>query len=164
MGDTNVGNAPLGMQIEVEFALAAAKSANIDNATENGCRLHIAVDETTRHLVDDQIYALSVCCVQYQIGPIRISRIDGKIGAIMLESGPAISARRRSYYQLRAGYIRPGLLCVQCGEPFTLSHARLDASNVEDLSDPFQAMCPECNGEGFYRHSDIQIMVAINGP
>jgi hypothetical protein len=61
-------------------------------------------------------------------------------------------------------FTRPGLLCAQCGEPFTLSRARLDASRVEDLSDPFQATCPECDHEATYRQSNIQIMVAVDGP
>ena len=63
-----------------------------------------------------------------------------------------------------AGFTRPGLLCVQCGEPFTLSRARPDASRVEDLPDPFQATCPECNHEATYRQIAIQIMVPVDGP
>ena len=62
------------------------------------------------------------------------------------------------------GYVRPGLLCAQCGEPFTLTRARPDATRIEDLSDPFQATCPECNGEAAYRHSDVQNMIAVDGP
>ena len=62
------------------------------------------------------------------------------------------------------GFTRPGLLCMQCSEPFTLSRARPDATRVEYLSDPFQATCPECDREATYRQSDIQIMVAVDGP
>jgi hypothetical protein len=62
------------------------------------------------------------------------------------------------------GFTRPGLLCAQCGEPFTLSRARPDASRVEDLPDPFQATCPECDHQTAYRKSNIQIMIPVDGP
>jgi DNA-directed RNA polymerase subunit RPC12/RpoP len=62
------------------------------------------------------------------------------------------------------GFTRPGLLCVQCGEPFTLSRTRPDASRIEDLSDPFQAACPECAHEAAYRKSAIQLMLPVDGP
>ena len=62
------------------------------------------------------------------------------------------------------GFTRPGLLCPQCGEPFTLSGVRSDATRVEDLSDPFQVTCPECDREATYRQSDILIMVPVDGP
>lgn len=61
------------------------------------------------------------------------------------------------------GFTRPGLLCVQCGEPFTLSLVRPDAREIEDLSDPFHARCPECDREAIYRKSDIQIMIPVDG-
>ena len=63
-----------------------------------------------------------------------------------------------------SNFTRPGLLCVQCGKPFTLSRARPDARTVEDLSDPFQATCPECEHEATYRQSNIQIMAPVDGP
>jgi len=63
-----------------------------------------------------------------------------------------------------AGFTRPGLLCVLCGEPFTLSRVRPDVSRVEDLSDPFQATCPECDHQASYRRSNIQIMIPVDGP
>ena len=62
------------------------------------------------------------------------------------------------------GFTRPGLLCVHCGEPFTLSRARPDASRIDDLPDPFQATCPECDQEAVYRKSDIQFIVPVDGP
>ena len=62
------------------------------------------------------------------------------------------------------GFTRPGLQCVQCGEPFTLSRARPDAECIENLSDPFQATCPECEYEAAYQKSAIQIMVPVDGP
>ena len=37
------------------------------------------------------------------------------------------------------GFTRPGLLCAHCGEPFTLSRARPDASRIDDLPDPTAA-------------------------
>jgi DNA-directed RNA polymerase subunit RPC12/RpoP len=61
------------------------------------------------------------------------------------------------------GYTRPGLLCVQCGEPFTLSHARPDVSRIDELSNPFKAACPECAHEAPYQKSSIQIMVPVDG-
>ena len=62
-----------------------------------------------------------------------------------------------------AGFTRPGLLCVLCGEPFTLSRVRPDVSRVEDLSDPFQATCRECDQQAIYRKSDIPIIVPVDG-
>jgi hypothetical protein len=83
-------------------------------------------------------------------GPtICYSRVAGQLGAKAMNS---------------FGSTRPGLLCAQFGEPFTLSRARPDASRIEDLPDPFQATCPECDQEAIYRKSDIQIMVAVDGP
>jgi hypothetical protein len=61
-------------------------------------------------------------------------------------------------------FTRPGLLCFKCGGPFTLSRVRPDVTRVEDLSDPFRVTCPECDHEATYRQSDIQIMVAVDGP
>jgi Zn finger protein HypA/HybF involved in hydrogenase expression len=61
-------------------------------------------------------------------------------------------------------YIRPGLLCRECGEPFTLSFARPDAVTIEDLIDPFQARCPECESESVYQKCDIRLMIPVNGP
>ena len=61
------------------------------------------------------------------------------------------------------GFTRPGLLCVQCGEPFTLVRVRPDVSRVEDLPDPFQATCPECDNQANYKRSNIQIMVPVDG-
>jgi hypothetical protein len=63
-----------------------------------------------------------------------------------------------------AGFTRPGLLCVQCGEAFSLFLARPDAKRIEELPDPFQATCPECEHEATYRKSEIQILVAVGSP
>jgi hypothetical protein len=63
-----------------------------------------------------------------------------------------------------AGFTRPGLWCVQCGEPFTLSRAQPKAGRIDDLPNPFQAACPECAHEAAYLKSDIQIMVPVDGP
>jgi hypothetical protein len=60
-------------------------------------------------------------------------------------------------------FSRPGLACVRCGEPFSLFLARPDARKVEELPDPFQAICPFCKEEATYPKSSIQILVAV-GP
>jgi len=45
-------------------------------------------------------------------------------------------------------FTRPWLLCFKCGEPVTLSRGgRPGVTRVEDLSDPFQVTCPECDHE-----------------
>src|ERR1700730_3052519 len=42
----DVSDATIGMQIKVELRLAGTKSAHVDNATQDDCRSHVAIDET----------------------------------------------------------------------------------------------------------------------
>jgi hypothetical protein len=54
---------------------------------------------------------------------------------------------------------RPGLACLHCGEVFFVV-ARPDVRKVEELPDPFPAICPFCQVQATYPKSSIQILWA----
>lgn len=59
-----------------------------------------------------------------------------------------------------SGFIRPGLACVNCGEPFALFLAVEGLVKVEELPDPFPAKCPLCGHQATYPKSAIGVLVA----
>jgi DNA-directed RNA polymerase subunit RPC12/RpoP len=63
---------------------------------------------------------------------------------------------------IAAGFTRPGLQCVRCGEAFSLFLARPDAKKVEELSDPFRAKCPLCGHEAIYPKSQIGTLAVVD--
>jgi hypothetical protein len=120
-------------------------------------------DGESYRLINERLNVVEQIHRAYIIGRLRsvLDQTDGAIiPIVILNRANQLGAKAMSV----AGYTRPGLLCVQCGEPFTLSLVRPDARRVKDLSDPFQATCPECAHEATYRKSDIQIMVPVDGP
>ena len=90
------------MQVEVELALEAAEPADVDDAAEHGRRLHVLVGDAGRDLVDDEVDALAVGGLQHLLRPVVLRRVDGEIGAELLEPLAAAGVGRRADHEARA--------------------------------------------------------------
>ena len=63
------------------------------------------------------------------------------------------------------GFVRPGVPCQHCGEPFALALVGVQRQKeVEKLPDPFQAKCPFCQTVASYPKSAIDTLVAVTHP
>jgi hypothetical protein len=62
-----------------------------------------------------------------------------------------------------AGFKRPGIECINCNKPFSLAlgTGATKQSEIDALSDPFEATCPLCGKIEFYRRSAIGLIVAL---
>jgi len=54
-GDADIGDAACGMQVEIEIAVGAAESADIDDAPKNPGRREVLIGDLAGDLVDDQV-------------------------------------------------------------------------------------------------------------
>ena len=86
------------MQVEIELGLHAGEAAHIDDAAENRGRFHGLHDDRPGQHVDDEIDAFAAGGGQHRIGPGRIARIEGEVGAELLQAcAPRLVGRRADH-------------------------------------------------------------------
>ncbi len=73
------------MGVEVEIRVTAAKPAHIDDAPEHLGRAQVLARDLAGDLVDDEVDALAVGCLQHLIDPAGIAGINGEIRAKVLQ-------------------------------------------------------------------------------
>ena len=85
MGDTDIGDAFAGVEVEVEVGVTAAQTPDIDDASQHRGRFHVLVRHGSRNHIDDNLGALAIGRFQHLLGPVGLARIDDEVGAEFLE-------------------------------------------------------------------------------
>src|SRR5258707_9448298 len=83
-GDADIVDAAGGMQVEIEIGVGAAEPADIDDAAFDFGRREILACDLAGNLVDDQVDAFAIGCLEHLIDPAGIAGIDRKVGAEFL--------------------------------------------------------------------------------